>query len=367
MITTDSLLRIKKQVNKLTKILIALIFSILSGCATTSEQTFIDDDAKKQYNICQTHKNSVCTLDFHPNNNLIASSGYHPVVKIWHRENGKILHSLLHPAGVPSLSFSHDGQYLATASYDANVRIWDVNSGTLVKTFSGHQGTVFGIAFSPDDQHLTSVSADDTGRIWNVSSGEYIELKRHQGDVWGIAYSHSGQWLLTGSEDNKVNIWDAKTGQYLSTLNEHSGAVLALEFSHNDKLLASGGDDYIINIWDTQTWTILKSIKQPMYSIYGLSFSPDDSILVSSHRDKGVFGELLQYHFDYGNDGQDITIRFWDVKTGDCLQHLNGHKDDVNKVVFSPDGARVASASVDGSVILWDVDKVLTHKRACQD
>lgn len=51
----------------------------------------------------------------------------------------------------------------------------------------------------------------------------------------------------------------------------------------------------------------------------------------------------------------DGTLRFWDVKTGECRRILNGHTDGVLSVVYSPDGNRIATGSKDRAVRVWDV------------
>src|SRR6266480_1903317 len=63
----------------------------------------------------------------------------------------------------------------------------------------------------------------------------------------------------------------------------------------------------------------------------------------------------------FSSDGQrlasasgDGTIKIWNAASGQCLQTLEGHSDSVRSVVFSSDGLRLASASGDGTIKIWD-------------
>jgi WD40 repeat protein len=51
----------------------------------------------------------------------------------------------------------------------------------------------------------------------------------------------------------------------------------------------------------------------------------------------------------------DNTVKLWDVSSGNCLQTFTGHSDYVSSVAFSHDSTRLASASNDNTVKLWDV------------
>jgi WD40 repeat protein len=50
----------------------------------------------------------------------------------------------------------------------------------------------------------------------------------------------------------------------------------------------------------------------------------------------------------------DSTIKIWDTRNGDCLQMLQGHNNLVSSVVFSHDSTQLASASHDSTIKIWD-------------
>ncbi len=52
----------------------------------------------------------------------------------------------------------------------------------------------------------------------------------------------------------------------------------------------------------------------------------------------------------------DGTVRIWDAESGQALHTLTGHSDWVLGVAWSPDGTALVSASTDGSVRVWDVE-----------
>jgi WD40 repeat protein len=56
----------------------------------------------------------------------------------------------------------------------------------------------------------------------------------------------------------------------------------------------------------------------------------------------------------------DRTVKIWDAHSGACLQTLEGHTDNLSTVVFSHDSARLASASYNNTVKIWDA-----HSGAC--
>lgn len=50
----------------------------------------------------------------------------------------------------------------------------------------------------------------------------------------------------------------------------------------------------------------------------------------------------------------DNTVRIWDLPVSHSLPTLDGHDDWIHSIVWSPDGGRLASASDDNTVRIWD-------------
>jgi WD40 repeat protein len=76
------------------------------------------------------------------------------------------------------------------------------------------------------------------------------------------------------------------------------------------------------------------------YSKNGLTFSPDGRLLAGSC--------LSSWE-------QDKSMLVWDLATRKELGPFRGHLDLVNALAFSPDSGRLATASGDTTVLIWDL------------
>ena len=75
----------------------------------------------------------------------------------------------MHSEGIYDACFSPNGTHIASGSYDRTVRMWNAMDGTVVRTFSEHDGDVLGVHFSPDSNHLLSYASDGSVYIRSIT------------------------------------------------------------------------------------------------------------------------------------------------------------------------------------------------------
>jgi WD40 repeat protein len=116
------------------------------------------------------------------------------VVHVWEARSGREIRKIAeHWLSISTIS--PDGTAVVMAGEVADAQLWDLATGTLIRTFIGHQGQLWTAAFSPDGTFLATVSSDTTARVWNARTGDLVA--RTYGQVQDVSFSPDGQRMLT--------------------------------------------------------------------------------------------------------------------------------------------------------------------------
>ena len=291
----------------------------------------------------------VFSATFSPDGKTIATINRADVF-LWDTDRGTRKTTLEgHTNQVTSVVFSPDGKTIASASRDSTVRLWDANSGTRKAILVEGTGWNLPVVFSPDGKTIATTNRADVF-LWDTDRGTHkITLEGHTDQVSSVAFSPDGKTIASASYDGTILLWDADNGTPKTPLKGHTDEITSMKFAPDGKIIASASYDGTILLWDADRGTRKATLGSHIDQIFWLMFSPDGKTIASASYDRKD-----------GSLSKDYTILLWDADRGTRKAILEGHTDRIFWLRFSPDGKTIASASYDGSILLWDMSPYIT-------
>ncbi len=126
-------------------------------------------DLKNQMSISRIRFPShIKTFEISPNSNFIAVSDEDNAINIYSIETqSKIKELRSHKESINSLSWSPNEKYLASGSYDTNVKIWDIENSKVITTLSNNN-TIEDVEWSFSGENIASIDRDRNLRVWGT-------------------------------------------------------------------------------------------------------------------------------------------------------------------------------------------------------
>jgi WD40 repeat protein/tRNA A-37 threonylcarbamoyl transferase component Bud32 len=328
------------------------------------------------------HEGDVTSVAVRPDGRVLATAGVDSFIKLWNCDNGQRIDAWsIGDVEVTSLSYSPDGSQLVFANTDGVVTVWNVETRRAQNRLRGHTDVIRGVAWSPDGALLASASNDGTIKLWSpLLTQDSTVLQSQSGETRNLDLSSNGATLITASQFGGVPIWNIATGQIAGRL-ATDVSIDDVAYFPDGHRCAVIGHNGTLQLWDTSAKKLLKPLAEPAVSVvqddvtrsvavdrlgrYVASAGDDECVYlweVDAGRKRKLAGHnAAVFDVAFSPDGQrlasasrDGTVKVWDVYEGSELLTCQGHTHTVMAVTFSADGARLASASFDWTAKLWD-------------
>ncbi|MDX1349404.1 MAG: hypothetical protein R3279_04115 [Putridiphycobacter sp.] len=257
-----------------------------------------------------------------------------------------------------------------------------------IAQLTGHTGAIYCLAFYKAERFF-SAGFDNLVVEWDSKHPETAKaVAKLKSKAISLLYIKEKEWLIAGQSTGGVHIIGLSKREELHFLKVGNGMVFSLFYDKNLNRLLVGTEDGKLSVWDLQTIQLI-SIKQFEFGkireigvidnhiyigcesggIYRLNKNLDVDISIEHHLPSySVNTFILSAHdlISGSRDGHLNRVAF--MKEEVVLKdRIPMHNYAIYKIVKSPDGKYIATASRDKSIKIWRLENLefvtkLTYK-----
>jgi len=236
------------------------------------------------------------------------------------------------------LDVHSDNSQIASCGGDKTPFLWDVQTGTVIRKFKGHDSSVNCIRFGAMENVLVTGGYDKAVKIWDLRSRNFEPVQTLLNAKDSISSVNVAQFeIVSGSIDECVRTYDIRVGQLKTDNIGHP--VTSVKLTKDEKLLLVSTLDSSIRLFDRYDGKLLityqghKNKDFPIQSI----FDNRDSTVISGSEDGSFF--------------------WWNLEDGKLLQSKKAHTARLVSVDYHPNENFILTTSSDETIKLWEMKK----------
>ena len=317
---------------------------------------------------------------------VLVSGGEDQTLRFWHTHSGVCFRRRTgYARRVFSIDFGSE-DVLICGTADHKLVKFDLQAEKRSVTYlEGHRDQVFAVAVECRSGRVASVSDDGEVRVWDLATGETIYAERlHTGWIGAIAFSPTGLMLVSGADDRTMVAVDAVQLAVVGRKKTHEGRISAIRFA-SDNIVVCTSEDGSVRKIAVPSFEELLNVPIGAGPLFAIGLLPWANAVLAA----GVGGRVWRVPLDE-KSGPEVIAEFavnaiWSIDVSstariaamgmddgtvillDCEtwepKVLSGtHQRQVWSVRWSPTGERLATASEDGEVALWQRDGNLIRR-----
>jgi WD40 repeat protein len=293
------------------------------------------------------------------------------------------------PAGeVSALAVAPRSPHIIIGDTAGQVRLWELTGGVARTLARQHQAAVTALAVGPSSETLLTAGADGAAWLWQPLAAErairpLASIPAHEKGTRYLALA-KGDRLISDGYDNHVRVWNLATGQQERDLGVPDSASACV--------LLPGGTRVAVGHWSKRIQYVELESGERQDNIrglprgpYAIAVAPAEDRIAAAFRELGAMvydlnsveadpvitlppDELPFTHVAFAPDGQSFVtctgdyqrmnlagkVRLHDAKSGAVIRSFDGHTSEVKFAAFDARGKRLATASGDKTVRVWD-------------
>ncbi|MBU6239203.1 MAG: hypothetical protein KGQ51_15390 [Planctomycetes bacterium] len=202
------------------------------------------------------------------------------------------------------------------------------------------------VAVSPTSPTI-AIAGNEQVLFWDGPAGQLQDSAIDVGsrEISALCYSRDGTrlWIAAGipAESGALHAWSVADSRYLASIGNESDTINTLDEDHVSGTLAMGTTRRLLKLF-TKNESEERIFAKHTDWVTSTAFSPDGILVASGDR----FGSIIA----------------WDPVAGTEFSTLRGHTGMITSILWSKDSDELLSASLDGSMRVWDMHRSVATK-----
>ncbi len=284
------------------------------------------------------HTAQVNAVVFAPDDQLVSVAG-DGTARVWDLSHGVQTAAYHHGGNLRGIGLDPRAGRLATGSWSSTVKIWDLRRQSRLETYTSP------VARTGEDGTRSIEAMAEAGRLARIGTGGIAawELASSRHWTWSAqriehgALSADGQLAIAADADGVLHVLDAK-GSLRHRFRGPGPGVGCVALYPDGRRAATCGPGGKVRVWEVATGR--RVAERHVGPVNAIGLSSDGGVMFAVETIEAPGGKATGW------------LLAGDLSRAIRLEHDAG----LEKATFSPDGARLATLSHDGTARIWNRD-----------